>query len=758
MTQRWIRRGSCLLAGAWLALWPHLGWGQAAPPEQPAGVAGPVAPAAGTAPQAAPRFTDLVTVSATLNPSVVDHTPGTVAVIEAEEIERRQLETTSDLLIFQPGVYIEAGLTRVGANGFNIRGIGGNRVMTQVDGVETSEQFDFGPFNVHQLALDLDALKSVEIVKSAGSSLYGSDALGGVVSFFTKDPADYLRDRGFHAAAKATFDGRSDTASGHLVVAGGGTRVKASLFVSSALGHEVDNQGTVAAEDARRTRLDPQDRRSHQAVGKLVFEPSAGNTLRGTFELADNHIETEAFSSRATSVAGPTTTTVADVDADDTLRRWRVSIDQHLDGRAGLDQWFWRAFVQRSDTDQVVDELRVSASPTRRQTVSRSGSLTYDQDSVGGELQGRKALRAGTSTLLATFGASVKRDTFDMLRDRIDIDVATGAIVPTTALILPTKYFPRSRVSELGAYVQGEWHRGRLRLVPGLRVDRFALDAQRDDQVFNATLSPTPVDFVASHASGRFGLVLEATRALTVHTQYAGGFRAPPYSTVNSGFTNLAGGYTSLPNPDLRPETSHNLEAGLRWSTRRVRASVTGFTNLYDDFILQADRGTNAQTGLLEYQYQNVAKVRIRGLELQAELRLGDAWRARASYARIAGDDTTTAEDVPLSSIAPDQGAFGLAYTRPSQRFGADFVTRFARAQSARTAGAGLFAPSSYAVADLTGWVDLVRDLKARVGVLNLADTKYFEWTNVRGRRADPLLERYSNPGRSLVASLSVGW
>jgi outer membrane receptor protein involved in Fe transport len=53
--------------------------------------------------------------------------------------------------------------------------------MTQVDGVETSEQFDFGPFNVHQFTLDLDTLKTAEIVRSSGSSLYGSGALGGVV-------------------------------------------------------------------------------------------------------------------------------------------------------------------------------------------------------------------------------------------------------------------------------------------------------------------------------------------------------------------------------------------------------------------------------------------------------------------------------------------------------------------------------------------------------------------------------------------------
>ncbi len=128
------------------------------------------------------QFLDTVTVSATLNPESLKDTPSTVSVIDAQTIDRRLIQNTADLIKFEPGVYIDSNLTRAGLNGFNIRGIGGNRVMTMIDGVETAEQFDFGPFNMHQVPFDLDVLKSAEIVRSAGSSLYGSDALGGVVT------------------------------------------------------------------------------------------------------------------------------------------------------------------------------------------------------------------------------------------------------------------------------------------------------------------------------------------------------------------------------------------------------------------------------------------------------------------------------------------------------------------------------------------------------------------------------------------------
>ncbi len=92
-------------------------------------------------------FLDSVTVSATLRPAPVRETPGTVSVIDSQSMEERLVRDFADLVKYEPGVYIENNVTRLGLNGFNIRGIGGNRVMTQVDGVQTSEQFDFGPFN-----------------------------------------------------------------------------------------------------------------------------------------------------------------------------------------------------------------------------------------------------------------------------------------------------------------------------------------------------------------------------------------------------------------------------------------------------------------------------------------------------------------------------------------------------------------------------------------------------------------------------------
>jgi hemoglobin/transferrin/lactoferrin receptor protein len=74
-----------------------------------------------------------------------------------------------DLVRYEPGIYIEGDPTRFGLSGFNIRGIGGNRVLTQIDGVPSAEQFSFGPLATNQTFLDLDAIDSVEPGSSASS-------------------------------------------------------------------------------------------------------------------------------------------------------------------------------------------------------------------------------------------------------------------------------------------------------------------------------------------------------------------------------------------------------------------------------------------------------------------------------------------------------------------------------------------------------------------------------------------------------------
>ena len=708
-------------------------------------------------------FLDAVTVTATLRPAPVQDTPGMVSVIDDETIQERLVQDFADLVKYEPGVYVENSVTRLGLNGFNIRGIGGNRVLTQVDGVQTAEQFAFGPFSIHQAGLDVDALKSVEIVRSANSALYGSDALGGVVSLFTKDPADYLRGRRFHLGAKTTWDGRANEASGQLSFAAGTDRIQGSLFASVNRGREIRNQGVVTATDDSRTAPNPQDVAGSQLLAKLVATPSPGNMLRAAAEVYDTRVETEWFSDRARIALGSLRYDTLDSDAVDTQDRLRVSLDHTLSGRR-LDHLSWRVHGHANDTSQVIDRERLTLVDGALASTLRHGTLDYEQAGYGASAQLREHLPGPRGGVLLTTGGSYTIDNFDILRDRTETFASSGAPVPTD-LIFPTKYFPRSAVAEAGGYVQAEFLLGRVTLVPGLRYDRFTLDADQLDPVYVASLNPEAADFADAALSPKVGAAVRLNDTLTVHGQYAAGFRAPPYSAINTGFTSLRGGYTTLPNPDLRAERSDNLELGLRASFERASLAATVFSNWYDGFIELKSLGENPGTRLLEFRSENLEAARIRGLEVRAEAYLGGSFTLRGSYARIEGvevlQDAATpalAESTPLGSVAPNEGVVGLRYARPSGRWGQELSVRLVESAAGRHDG-DFFEPGGYAVVDLVGFVSPAESLTLRFGLLNLTDAKYFEWWNVRGRQQnDPVIDRYSSPGLSVIGSVGYDW
>ena len=703
-----------------------------------------------TAAIAMTTFLDEINVTSTKSERSLRETPGQVTVVDAEEIEEQGYRDVADLVRFQPGVYVDGDLTRLGVSGFNIRGIGGNRVATQVDGVPTSEQFDFGPFRVTQYALDLDMLESVEIVRSAGSSLYGSDAIGGVVAFRTRHPRSYLGGEPFHLGLRAGYDGRADETSETVSFAWGQDKFALSLAVGRHDGHELENFGERETENSSRTAPNPIDRESTNGLLKLSYTPSTSSDWLLAVETYDAEAQTEVFSSRALT-ANPA---VRDYDAVDTQKRSRVSLEgTFMPMGAVADSFLVRAFSQKAESEQVTFELRVSPAIT----VNRTGSLTFEQDTTGLELEARKSIEGSVAHLL-TYGASGRIDDFDQLRDRRDVNAVTGAPV-APSLLYPSKYFPASEVTELGFFLQDEirFSNGKLILLPGVRYDRFELDADQNDAIFFSGNpgTPVPVDMNESAVSPRLALVYQALPELSLFVQYAHGFRAPPMLWVNNGFANLAGGYRTLPNADLGPEESDNLELGLRGSHRRGAWNVVVFDNKYDDFIELATLPFDPSVGLLEFQPQNLDSVHIKGIELDGRARWENGIELRAAFAYIEGDNTTL--DEPLLSVAPPQLVIGLGWRPTASRYRGELIATLADEKKASDlpTGSTQFRTPANETFDAVFSVDLPARVSLQLSAYNLTDEKVWRWQNVQGLTATSAnLDRYTSVGRNFAAHL----
>jgi len=284
-----------------------------------------------------------ITVSATRERREVDETTSTVTVITAEDIEARFVRDIRDLVRNEPGVSVRRAPARFGAAfgstgrdgsaGFNIRGLEGNRVLQQVDGIRVPAAFAFGASNFGRGGYtEIGTVRTVEILRGPASSLYGSDGVAGVVSFITFDPADLLAGGDHHASAAAAYasEDRSTTLSvrGAARLGGDGADAQAAevmAIVTGRMGSELDGFGTVDTADARRTAPNPQDHRTGSILAKWVQPLSGDSRIRFTFEHLRTTVETDVLSGRSVAPVGATG--VLRLDARDTTERTRLSAD-----------------------------------------------------------------------------------------------------------------------------------------------------------------------------------------------------------------------------------------------------------------------------------------------------------------------------------------------------------------------------------------------------------------------------------------------
>jgi vitamin B12 transporter len=249
--------------------------------------------------QTDPTFSDEIVVTANRVPSPAESVGSSVTVLGREEIERRHEESVLDLLRTVPGLEV----SRTGGPGavasVFIRGANSNHTLVLIDGVRainTSGGFDFS-------GLTADNVERIEVLRGPQSTLYGSEAIGGVVSITTR------RGRpGFHADLDARA-GSLDTRDARLTVDGGSGRFDYSVSVA-----DRRTDGVSAASELRgNTEEDPFSDQTFS--GRFSFSlPAAGR-----LDLVARHVDADSSLDGFTIGVGPT-------DDPNFTQRRRVSV------------------------------------------------------------------------------------------------------------------------------------------------------------------------------------------------------------------------------------------------------------------------------------------------------------------------------------------------------------------------------------------------------------------------------------------------
>lgn len=715
-----------------------------------------------------------ITVTATKAPVAVVEAPATVSVITDLDIDDTLVEDIKDLVRFEPGVSVRsqparftAALSatgREGNAGFNIRGLEGNRVLIQTDGIRLPEGFAFGAQSVGRGDYaDLDLVKSVEILRGPASALYGSDGLAGAVSFITKDPEDFLEEGqryggrlrlGYTAADEGWAKGAA------LAVRLGDQFSVLGAYTRRDSGPQ-ENQGKNDEANTRRTVPNPQENNSNALLGKLVWDPGNGHRVRLTGEYQSRDSTTEVLSARAIPpVASPTGT--LDLDAYDRLTRSRISLDWRYAGGEGLvESAYAVVYNQRSKTRQYTAE-------DRNVSADRIRDNTFNNRVTGLSFETRLALGGGEgfdNRLLVGGDYSVTRQT----------GVRDGT-VPPAGETFPTRAFPVTDYTLLGLFLQDtiDIGNGRLLIYPGLRFDHYKLDPKPD-----ATFPGTASKQSDEHFSPKLGVVGWVSDTFGLFASYAQGFRSPTPSQVNNGFANPIQNYVSIANPDLKPETSRAFEGGLRIRNAdlggvKLVGQLTAFSSRYRNFIEQIQvSGTFTPVDPAVFQYVNRGRVKVSGVEGRLDAEFGGGLGASFSAAYADGKARSAAAAYsPLSSVEPVKLVAGLRYREPENRFGGQLILTHSAGKKqtdiSEACSPNCFTGDDFTILDATAFLTISKVATLRVGVFNLFDTKYHWWSDIRGLTQTPLsttipglagqfnTDTYTQPGRNVSASITL--
>ncbi len=748
------------------------------------------------------RTLDKVTVSAQSIPqSITENTQ----VISAAEVEANQARSLDDLVRYIPGVAVD-NIGRFGSMGFNIRGMDGDRVAITVDGLSLGETlnpptyFAYDFFASGRGGLDIDAMKSVEIIKGADSITAGSGALGGAVVFVTKDPVDYL-DPGVddtHLGFKLGYASANEEKMATATIANRTGAWESLLVYTARQGHETESfysGSRPGIPGTAREIPDPLDYDNSNALFKLHYHVAENHRLGLVAERfsADSQLDNQ---SRLNSSYLTRT-------SDDESERERYGINWLWQAdRALFDELDWRYDHQRAYTlghtlMTVPSGCPAGVSSPAVAPCHRTEHRDFEQKLDKTVLHLDK--RIDNHRLGYGISAERKSVTFADVKTRF---VGTTPEVGVGWPQYGMDFVPDTDTDAYSVYLRDQIHLvgDRLLLNAGVRYDHYRYSPSLDSAQYSDDTG-TIDDVSFSSPTWQLGASWNLTPHHVLWVQTGAGFRAPTaenlyYPTSTSVATDVASGqpvdlWNTVANPNLKAEKSRNIELGYRWQGQRHRLGISVYRNDYRDFI---EYDTLVRNPDVEYQtcntagtvcdnffgdeydrLDNIGDVTVEGVELEGRWLITDAWSLRFSYARGKGEEK---DGTPLQSIIPAAGIVGLGYTAPDGRWGLESVLQHnwgKKLSDATLADTANFTQipedyfkgdNGYTVVDLQGHYRIGRHATLNLGVYNLFDEEYIRWQRIRfvnqgsaaggarGGVSEDGIHRYTEPGRNYRVTL----
>lgn len=608
--------------------------------------------------------------------------PQSVEVITEQKIKELGAYSVQDALRLANNIDVQDnGMT---GNQVQMRGNSTMHTLILVNGKRMAAENTQSSQNAYELKrINISDVERIEIIRSNGSALYGSDAIGGVINIITKKSTTPSISVNMHTGTKdeATSFMYSSGKQGKLSLKIGGGIEKVRKLDSGVYKNYSKNTttGAVTSTDASSTNM--YGTRRFLNTG-LSYAFDDNHSLDFDMNFMREQLKSFSWSSMATDYTETQMTTLlgflrkqaiaggapaamvnsqvfvngllkkgytmeqlnASMPDPTTIKKYpqlsshfydntRSDYSLGYNGKDGKHDYNFRTYFSelRKDNTSWYKNLNTNVDKF----------VDFDQNNYKQlVVEGKDSYKMDDNNTL-TFGAEYKKDIMNGThlkgRGTDQHDVTVNGKSKTSSEVS----------SETAAvYLQNEWKIGdKLLLIPAVRIDHH--------------------DSFGTHTSPKLGATYKLSENARVKANWGKGYRAPTLYELYSQMEKV--GMAPMPvnvigNPDLQPEESTNFDFGFEAEKGKVNGKVTYYHNKIKNMIDGGDYDPDKLAqNIIWSKYINRGKVEIKGLESEIGYNFDEHWSVRGVYNYLDAKDLETGDR--LAYRARHNGLIQLTYT-----------------------------------------------------------------------------------------------
>ncbi len=684
--------------------------------------------------------------------------PVHIDIIAARTIQLGNPATTAELLQQNGTVFVQQ--SQLGGGSAVLRGMETNRVLTVIDGVRMNNAIYRAGHIQNILTIDPNMLSRVEVVHGPGSVIYGSDAMGGVMHFYTRNPVLSTNDKVFtsgnvmlrYASAAEEYSQSFNLNIGGKKIAalfGASTKDIGDLREGSNRDSKYGDWGKclyyaerIDGKDVMTTNSDPLIQKNsgysqYDLFGKVLLKPSKNYALTLNMQYSnssdipryDRLTEMTADKlSYAEWYYGPQTRGLVSLKSE-----WLKPVKLY-------DQFQVTAAYQYISEDRISRKFGKSKAKHQEETVN---VLSLNADFMK-KIFSESELRYGLEGVFNQVDSKAYNK-----------NVNDGTITQDAASRYPDG---GDNMKNMAAYASNNWEISKkLIFSQGIRFNYISLDAEYTKAMMDLIKFPFDAKMSQSNTAinGSLGLVYMPGNDWRITANLSTGFRAPNIDDLTK-LNDFNSTVTIVPNPELKPENAYNAELTLGKTFNKVfQVELTGFyTLLKDAFVIQPSTYNGQDSIVFDgnlaavQAMQNVDQALIYGFEGNVLAQITKSISLRSTLTYTHGE--VKEGNVPLDHIPP---VFGLTSIKLDlSKFTGEFYARYNAWKHIEDYSPSGEDNETYATADgMPAWFTLnlrasyqfTRNISLQAGVENMLDKHYRNFAS-----------GISAPGRNVFVTL----